>query len=217
MKRPPPDQTKRQIIGKRVGTEPYYVIAENTDTLLRLHSRPEANVKAGRIFMGVGAALVLLSMALFCIGLSSYVEGMGSIGPFALSAMASAPCGIVGFLGLLGGMAISGTTNTITVNTETRTVAYTQQSTTLIHSKQSKNERKQILDFEDIAALRLGSMSYKPAFFLSRPREIAVLEFLTSEGKAWVIDSAASADSLEPLATSLADIVGVGVQRAGEG
>jgi hypothetical protein len=44
-----------------------------------------------------------------------------------------------------------------------------------------------------------------------------VLEFLTSEGKAWVIDSATSADSLEPLATSLADIVGVGVQRAGEG
>ncbi|NJN68620.1 MAG: hypothetical protein HC884_18885 [Chloroflexaceae bacterium] len=206
------DRTKRQIIGKRLGLEPYYVIAENTDTRLRIHSRPDANVKTGRLFMGVGAVLVLFSMALFCVGLSSYVEGMRSIGPFALSALVSAPCGIVGFLGLLGGMAIGRTVNTITINMETRTVAYTQQSKTPIHSKQAKNERKQILDFADITALRYTSLSYKPAFFLSRPHQIVVLEFLTRDGTTWTIDSAVSVASLEPLATAFSSVLGVEVQ-----
>lgn len=198
-----PRYARRQQLGKRMGTEPYYTIAEHTDNLLVLRSRPKANVNAGRMFIAVGGILILVALAFFCVGMSTYLQGV-NIGLFLVSSLASAPCGVVGLLGVIGGLAITRTTNTITVDMDTRTITYSQKS---------RRERQQFLDFDQIAYLRLSTQPFSSAFFFKRPQPIAVLELITNENVPWLVDSAADASSLEPVAEALSSLLDVEVRR----
>jgi uncharacterized integral membrane protein len=198
-----PGRARRQQLGKRMGTEPYYTIVEHTDNLLVLHSRPGANVNAGRMFIAVGGILILVALALFCVGMSTYLQGV-NIGLFLVSSLVSAPCGVVGLLGVVGGLSITRTTNTITVDMDTRTITYSQKS---------RRERQQFLDFDQIAYLRLSTQPFSSAFFLKRPQPIAVLELITNENVPWLVDSAADVSSIEPVAEALSSLLDVEVRR----
>lgn len=194
---------KRQLLGRRLGTEPYYTIAEYTDNWLLLRSRPEANVDVGRMFIAVGGVLILLAVGLFCVGMSSFIRG-GGPGPFLLSALISSPVGVLGILGFLGGLAISKTVNTIAVDVDQQTITYTQKA---------KRERQQVLDFDQIAYIRFSTRVINTAFILKRPQPVAVLELITNGNVPWIVDSAADPNALEPVTQALAKLLGVDVRR----
>jgi uncharacterized integral membrane protein len=191
----------RQILGKRMGLTPYYTIVEQNDTQLVLRSRPGANAAAGRWFMGCGGALALLSVTVFCL---SYATSMEDMGAFFSGMILSWPCGVIGGLGVIGGMAIAKTTNTIIVDTPTQTITYIQKA---------RRERKQVVSFEQVAYLCLSYQPFTPTGLFQRPSETVVLEFITTENIAWLIDSAAEPAPLEPLAALVATMLGVQIQR----
>ena len=95
----------RQRLGRRLGREPYYVVAERGPGLLRLESRPEANRGAGlRILAGAGA-LLLVGAVVVVSGLTSAATGAG----FAVAALATVVGALFGALGYqraVGGYAV---------------------------------------------------------------------------------------------------------------
>ncbi len=191
----------RQILGKRMGLVPYYPIVEQNDTQLILRSRPGANAPAGRLFMGCGAALALLSITIFCL---SYASSMEDMGAFFSGMILSWPCGVIGGLGIIGGMAIAKTVNTITVDTESRTITYIQKA---------RRERQQRVAFDQVAYLCISRQRFTPSGLFQQPRTIAVLEFITTENIAWLIDSAVDPEPLEPVAELFASMLGVQITR----
>lgn len=178
-----------------MGLEPYYTIADHTGSYLELRSRPGANAPAGRVFMGCGGALLLLSIAIFCMSFSSSRE---SFGAFFSGMLLSWPCGVVGGLILIGGTAIAKIQNTIKVDTATRTITYLQKA---------RRERQQTLDFDQIAEIRMSKQLFTPPGVFRQKRPVVVLEFVTDEGNVWLIDSAVESQSLVPLALAFAEIV----------
>lgn len=194
-----PRQARRQVLGKRMGLEPYYTVAESTDTRFILRSRPGANVRAGRIFMGCGSLLALLSISLFCL---SYTSSMEDFSAFFSGMILAWPCGVVGGLGVIGGLAIAKTVNTITVDASTRTITYMQKA---------RRERTQVLSFDQIASVRLSPQLFTPPGFIRRPQYIFVLEFVTHEDNSWLIDSAMDSDVLLPVAEAIEKLVPVAV------
>ncbi len=192
---------QRQILGRRLGLEPYYTVAEQTDTHLRLQSRPEANQRAGRIFTGCGTAVLLLSLTFYCI---SFISSQGQLGPYLTGTICALPFGVIGGLGLIGGLAIGRTVNTITVDGEEQHIVYTQKS---------RRERMQRLGFQQVDHIRLRSQLFNTSFFLRREQPVRVLLFVTDNSEEWVIDSAVDEESLLPLAQTLAAMLNVPLER----
>lgn len=196
-------RARRQVLGKRVGVEPYYTIAENTATYLELRSRPEVNLKPARMMMGVGGSLVVLAIAVFCISILVGGQSAGTWS-FLVGAIFSWPCALVGGVALIGGMALSRTTNTLIFDPTDRSITYIQKS---------RRERQQILDFDQLAHLRMRKQAVNTAFIIQRVQIVTVLEFVTNDNFPWVIDSAADSESLEPVASAIAEIMQVEVKR----
>lgn len=194
--KPTSRRIRRQALGLRPGLEPYYLIHEQSTTRLVLHSRPRANAGAGRLFGGCGAVLALLSL---CVLSGSYTEAEDFNSVLA-GLIAALPCGIVGSLGLIAGLAIGTTSNTITVDTEQRTLVYSQ-------SNRLARTRNQTLHLDQIAHLRLQSRSFKPPGPFRQPRSIVALEFVTNEEFVWLVDSAAEAEALEPVVSAMSQLL----------
>jgi hypothetical protein len=195
------NRAHRQMLGKRMGLTPYYSIAENTASRLILRSQPGANARAGYIFAGCGSILTLISISLFCLG---YTSSMDDFSAFFSSMLLSWPCGVVGGLGVIGGLAIAKTINTITIDTNERTIIYSQKA---------RRERTQMLDFDQIAYLRMSTQAFYPPRFVRRLHTIAVLECITDEQHAWLIDSASDVEAIEPVADALCQILAVELRR----
>lgn len=197
-------RARRQLLGKRVGVDPYYTIAETTPTYLELRSRPEVNTRPARTLMGVGGGLVVLATTIFCISIMIGGQSAGTWS-FLVGAVFSWPCALVGGIALIGGMALSRTVNTLIVDPKERTITYIQKA---------KRERQQILDFDQIAHLRIRKQRVNTAFIIQRVQVVAVLEFVTNDNFPWVIDSAADPESIEPVASAIAEIMQVEVKRS---
>jgi hypothetical protein len=197
---PPPTSrtSRRQVLGKRMGLTPYYTITNHKPaTYLLVQSRPKANARAGYIFMAVGALLSVISVSFFCVGYasSSNVEQMG---PLLGGMFCALPFGVVGGLGLIGGLAIVKTINTITVDSEAQTGVFHQKA---------RRERKQTLQFDQIARLRLATQSFAPPGILQNPRPVAVVEIITDEEHTWLVDSAEQVEDIMPIAEAMADVL----------
>ncbi|GEM_PF-681624 len=197
---------RRQRLGLRPGTEPYYRITEHTDTRLVLDSQPGANRRAGYRFMARGTALLLLGFIFFCVTYTTLAEQ--AEGAFLSVAFGTIVMGLLGWFGLsslVSGWAIATTGNTITLDTAARSLVYIQRSRVLHRMR----ERTQTLHLEQVARLRLRPRTFKPPGLLQRPRPIVALEFVTDEGNTWLIDSADDSAALQPAATAVAQMLGL--------
>ncbi len=194
-------RVRRQVIGKRVGLDSYYGITEHTTDRLVLESPPHANRKAGYTFATVGGTLLLLSLSLFCI---SYISSMGELGPFLMGMICSWPFGVLGGVAIIGGLAIAKTINTITIDAHEQKITYMQKS---------RRARTQHIDFAEVDRVRLSWQRFVPPGIFVRPRQIAVVELLTNDDDVWVVDSATDPTVLVPIATALAEMVGVKLEQ----
>lgn len=194
-------RTRRQVIGKRVGLDSYYVITEHTADRLVLESPPHANRKAGYTFATVGGALLLLSVSLFCV---SYISSMGELGPFLMGMICSWPFGVLGGVAIIGGLAIARTINTITIDSHEQKITYMQKS---------RRARTQNIAFAEVDRVRLSWQRFVPPGIFVRPRQIAVVELITNDDDVWVVDSSTDAAALVPTATALAEVVGVTLEQ----
>lgn len=197
MTTPPAKRIRRQKLGLRPGLEPYYAIAEQTPTRLVLQSRPGANALAGQAFLGCGGAILVLGVL---IVFSSFFTSTRLAGDAICSGLLGWPFVFVALALLTGGRAISTTSNTITIDAETATVVYTQ-------ANRATRRRSQTLVFDQVARLRLRERTYTPPGLLRQPRPIVALELITDENFTWLIDSAANAAALQPLATAVAAVL----------
>jgi hypothetical protein len=197
----PTPYAKRQILGRRLGLEPYYTVEEQTDTRLLLRSRPDANRRAGRKFAGCGTTVLLLSLTFYCI---SFVSSQGQLGPYLTGTICALPFGIIGGVGLIGGLAIAKTVNTITIDKDERQVIYTQKS---------RRERTQRLGFDQITRVRLRTQRFNASFFLRREQPIRVLLLVTDADQEWVLDSSVEDEHLLPLAQRIAGLLDVPLER----
>jgi hypothetical protein len=206
MSEPTSRRIRRQRLGLRPGTEPYYQIAEQTDTRLVLQSRPGANRRAGYRFMARGVALLLLGLLFFCLTYTTL--GQQAEGAFLSVAFGTVVLGVLGWFGLsglVGGLAVATTTNTITLDTADQSLVYAQRSRVL----RQVRERTQTLHREQVARLRLRPRAFKPPGLLQRVQSIMALEFVTDEGHVWLIDSADDPLALQPTATTFAQMLGM--------
>lgn len=204
-----PRRVRRQRLGMRPGLEPYYAIVEHTPTRLVLRSQARANARVGYIFMARGAVLGLLALFGFCAGYFALVQnGADALGAVVLATLCGGVLGGLGFAGLVGGWAIASTTNSITVDADTRTIRFAQSS----HVLHRARERTQTLYFDQIARLRLRSITFLPPGFLRRKRQIVALEMVTDEQYAWLVDSAAERIALQSTAAALSEVLGLEVQ-----
>jgi hypothetical protein len=113
------------------------------------------------------------------------------------------PFGIVGGLGLIGGISLARTVNTITIDRASRTITFMQQS---------RRARRQTLRFDQVVRLCMRSVPFNTSFFLQRYRQIAALFFVTDETFSWLIDSAADSQALAATASAISDMVGLPVE-----
>ncbi len=192
---------QRQVLGKRMGADPYYVIEEQRAERLLLRSRPDANHRAGRTLAGCGGTLLLLSMVLFII---TFISSWEQFGAFFTGMILSWPCGVVGGVAIIGGLAIARTVNTICVDAAARTITYTQTS---------RRERRQVMPFDAVRTLRLRTQQFVPPGFIRRPQRVVVLEFVTHEGHVWLVDSAAERAPLAALAVAFGACLGLAIDN----
>ncbi len=188
-----------QRLGRRLGLEPYYAIAEQTDTRLVLQSHPEANARAGRFPMGCGLLLVAL-MPLLIVALT--ISGGGDVGATVFGVLVSWPFAAVGYLIWRGGRAVASTANTITVDQTTRTIVYEQYNR--VH-----RPRSQTLHFDQIDHVRLRPRRVGHSRMSNREYDLVVLELITDEQQIWIVDSARNDSPLRPTANALTAVLAV--------
>ncbi len=188
----------RQQLGRRLGREPYYTVAERTADCLRLVSRPALNrVAAWRLLVG-GGGLVLVAVVVAVSGLISAATGAG----FAVASLAAVVAGLFGLLGyqrLLGGYAILTTYNRIRCDREAATLTFHQGS-------KVGAERTQVLTFTQISGLRLRRRALATGWPLRQVRPTIALELVVG-AEFWVIDSATDPEALRPTAEALAALL----------
>jgi hypothetical protein len=190
-------QVQRQRLGLRPSLEPYYQMVEHTPTRLLLESRPNANAGAGRVFGGCGLVLVVLSL---CVLSGSYSTGQDVTTTLA-GIITALPCAVIGSLGLMAGLTIGTTRNTITVDTEAGTLHYTQSN------RLARRTRTQALALDHIARLRFHPRPFQPPGMLRRQRTIVALEAITHDEDVWLVDSAEVLEALTPTADALSAVL----------
>jgi len=192
----------RQRLGRRLGLEPYYVVAERGGGRLRLESRPEANRGPGLGILGVGVAMLLVGAVVVVSGALAGSAGGG----FAVTAVSAVIGGLLAGLGFqraAGGYAVVTTRNTIVADGAA-------QSITFIQTNRVAGERTQALPFPRIDGLRLRRRPLAVGRLLRRVRPIVALELLAGP-EVWVVDSAEDAEALRPAAEGLSEALGMGL------
>lgn len=196
----------QQRLGRRLGLDPYYELAEQSETLLRLESRPEANRQIGLVLLSLGVALLIVGLAMALSGLISAMAGAG----FAVAALATVLAGLIGGFGyqrIIGGYAILTTRNQIICDSAEGTITFWQGS-------KVGRARAQRLFFAQVSGLRLRRRPLVVGWLLRRVRPIVALELSVGD-QIWIVDSAADPEVLRPSAESLATILGQSLQPAG--
>ncbi|RRR71086.1 MAG: hypothetical protein EI684_12055 [Candidatus Viridilinea halotolerans] len=195
---------QEQRVGRRLGLEPYYTLEAYDDANLHLASRPNANHAVGRLTIGGGFTLMILGLALALSGIASAASGAG----FGVAALAAAIAGLMGSFGyqrMLGGYAILTTENRIVCDRSAGTVTFWQKSNV-------GRARAQRLFFAQISGLRLRRRPLATGWPLRRMVPIVALELLV-DNQIWVIDSAADAEALRPVAEGFATLLERPFQR----
>lgn len=201
---------RRQRLGLRPGTAPYYQITEQTESRLVLQSQPGANARAGYRFIARGVVLLVLGLIFFCISYSNLAADAENA--FLSVAFGTVVLGMLGWFGLnnlVGGQAIATTVNQITLDTAAQTLVYAQRSRVVRRVR----ERTQTLQLDQVARLRLCPRSYRAPGMGQRVQSITALEVVTDEGYPWLVDSATDAAALAPTANALAALLGKPVER----
>lgn len=198
----PPKRIRRQVIGRRLGLQPYYQIAPSMADTLVLTAHTDDNRRVGRRYMLGGAALALVTPAVI---IAFFSTGGQSFEAACFGSALSWPCATIGLLGVVSGRAIATTTNTITFDPHARTIRYTQQNR--VHRL-----RSQTLQYDQVAQLRLKPRPVQVGNLFQRTYTITVLEIVTDEGYVWIVDSARDPAALAPLAAAVAQILGVPLQ-----
>jgi hypothetical protein len=196
----------QQRLGRRLGLEPYYELVEQSEALLRLASRPEANRTPGLVLLGLGVTLMVVGLAMALSGLISAIAGAG----FAVAALAAVLAGLIGGFGyqrIIGGYAILTTRNQIICDRAEGTITFWQGS-------KVGRARAQRLFFAQVGGLRLRRRPLVVGWALRRVRPIIALEMSVGD-QIWIIDSATDAEALRPSAESLAAILGQSLQPTG--
>jgi hypothetical protein len=196
----------QQRLGRRLGLEPYYELAEQSETLLRLESRPEANRTVGLVLLSLGVALLMVGLAMALSGLVSATAGAG----FAVAALAAVLAGLIGGFGyqrIIGGYAILTTRNQIICDRTENTITFRQAS-------KVGRARAQRLFFAQVGGLRLRRRPLVVGWLLRRVRPIVALELSVGD-QIWIVDSAADVEALRPSAESLAAMLGQSLHSAG--
>lgn len=194
----------RQRLGRRLGLEPYYVVAERAAGKLRLESRPEANRGPGLRIIGIGVTLIVIALVVAGSGLFSAATGSG----FAVAAMAAALGGLLGALGYqraLGGYAVLTTRNSIVCDAEAATLTFRQGS-------KVGAPRSQALRFSQVSGLRLRQRPLQTGWPIGRVRPIVAIELIVGE-HIWVVDTSADPEALRPAAEGLSEILGREFER----
>jgi hypothetical protein len=198
----PEKRIRRQRLGIRLDTEPYYEVAEQTDTRLVLHSRPGANTRAGRLPMGCGIGVVLLMPVI----IAAIAMSGGGVGSVVFGALIAWPFGAIGYLIWNSGRAVATTTNAIEFDAAQQKIIYTQ-------SNRVGRPRSQTLAFDQIDHLRLRVRPFVSAGFPRRRMQVVALEMLTDEEHIWLVDSAEASEPLRPLAEALAALLDVRLEE----
>jgi hypothetical protein len=191
---------RRQLIGRRLGIEPYYTLRSSLGRV-ELHSRIE-EVRRPGLRIAIGGAL-LLAVGLFLMIGGALNAGQG--GSFANIVLVVGLGGLFGGLGgqrLIGGIAVATTRNTIIADANERTITYRQIN-------RVARERVQQLLFEQIANLRRVQRTLLTSGPLQRRMSITILEFVLVEGEPWLIDSAADSAKLDAMAEALGEVLGI--------
>lgn len=189
----------RQRLGRRLGREPYYVVAERGPGLLRLESRPEANRGAGRRVLAGAGALLLVGAVVVVSGLTSAATGAG----FAVAALATvvgALCGALGYQRAVGGYAVLTTRNSVICDGAAGTITFRQGS-------KVGAERAQVLSFARVDGLRLRRRPLAEGWPVRRVRPVVAIELLAGD-QVWVVDTAADPEALRPAAEGLSAVLG---------
>jgi hypothetical protein len=200
-----PPKARRQLVGRRLALAPYYAIGEQHGDYLLLVSQPGANSPAGNRVIAGG--LLLLVLALFILisgGLNAFQAG-GSIGLLAISMGAGGLLMGLGFVRLMGGIAVATTANRILVDRRTRSIDFVQ------HNRVAR-ERKQTVPFEELRILRLMQRRLVSGGFLGRVYPVTVLELVLAGNSVWIIDSAHQAGDLTEVATALSTMLELPLQ-----
>lgn len=187
-----------QRLGRRLGLEPYYRVAEQGPGRLRLASRPELNRPTGLAVVGIGAVLLLVAVLIAVSGLISAGSGTG----FTVAALAAVLGGLLGGLGyqrIVGGYAILTTRNQIDFDAGAATISFEQGS-------RVGKPRRQVLPFARISGLRLRRRPLAVGW-LRQVRPIVALELIAG-AHVWIVDSAAEAAALHDIATAVATVLG---------
>jgi hypothetical protein len=195
-----PRRIRRQRLGIRLSIEPYYAVAEQTPTCLVLQSQPGANARAGRLPMGCGILVGLLTPLI--IFMFAGTSGSNLAGGVVFGALLAWPFIAIGFLIWNGGRAVATTSNSITVDSEAQTITYSQVN-------RAHRPRSQTLQFEQIDHVRLRSRPAQTPGFFRRQVQVVALEMMTDEGYLWLVDSGTDPDALHPVATAMAQLIGV--------
>jgi hypothetical protein len=198
-------KARRQLVGRRLALAPYYTISEQHAEYLVLTSQPGANSPAGNRVIAGG--LLLLALALFILisgGLSAFQPG-GSIGLLAISMGIGGLLMGLGFVRLMGGIAVATTANRILVDRRTRSIDFVQ------HNRVAR-ERKQTVPFEELRTLRLMQRRLVSGGFMGRVYPVTVLELVLAGNAVWIIDSAHQAGDLDAVATALSTILALPLQ-----
>lgn len=191
---------QQQRLGRRLGLEPYYTVAERSAGRLRLESRPEANRGPGRRIMAVGVALLAVAALVLISGLLAMGSGVG----FAAGALGASVGGLLGAFGYqraLGGYAVITTRNAVLADAAEAAVVFTQGS-------RVAPERTQRLAFGEITALRLRRRPLKVGA-AGALRPIVALELVAAGERVWIVDSAEDAERLRAAAEGLSDVLGM--------
>ncbi len=200
-------KARRQLVGRRLALAPYYAISEQHADYLLLNSQSGANSPAGNRVIAGG--LLLLALALFVMisgGWSAFQPG-GSIGLLAISMGIGGVLMGLGFVRLMGGIAIATTVNRILVDRRTGSIDFVQQN-------RVARERKQTVPFEELRALRLAQRRLVSGGFLGRVYPVTVLELVLAGNSVWIIDSSYQAGDLDEVATAMSTMLDLPLQRS---
>lgn len=198
-------QGAQQRLGRRLGSAPYYTIAERGPGRLRLESRPEANRGPGRRIMAGGIALVAVAVVVIVSAVFASSTGAG-LAPAAFGAVVGGLLGALGYQRAYGGYAVLTTRNTIVADAAAAAVTFTQGG-------RVSRERTQRLAFAAIGSLRLRRRPYLSGALLRRERPVVALELVVAGGNVWIVDSAEDPEELRATALALSEVLGMELAR----
>lgn len=193
----------RQRLGRRLGLDPYYVVAERGPDGLRLESRSDANQGVGRRIMALGGALVAVAALVAISGLYAASAGAG----FAAGALGAVVGGLLGAFGyqrIVGGYAVATTGNSIVADANAGVLRFTQ-------TNRVARERSQTLPFTAIQTLRLRRRPLATGAIVKQMRSIVALELVAAGDNIWIVDSAADPEQLRPIAEGLSDVLNIAI------